>query len=55
MKFIKRHAEKTIERLSSSYPAVLITGARQTGKTTLLKKITDSQNIQYLTFDEPLH
>jgi predicted AAA+ superfamily ATPase len=54
MKFIKRHAEKTIERLSSSYPAVLITGARQTGKTTLLKKITDSQNIQYLTFDDPI-
>lgn len=54
MKFIKRHIEKTIERLSSSYPAVLITGARQTGKTTLLKKITDSQNIQYLTFDDPI-
>ena len=54
MDFIIRHAEKTIERLSSSFPAVLITGARQTGKTTLLKKITDSQNIQYLTFDDPI-
>ena len=54
MDFIIRHAEKTIERLSSSFPAVLITGARQTGKTTLLKKSTDSKNIQYLTFDDPL-
>ena len=44
MDFIIRHAEKTIERLSSSFPAVLITGARQTGKTTLLKKSTDSKN-----------
>ena len=54
MDFIIRHAEKTIERLSSSFPAVLIMGARQTGKTTLLKKSTDSKNIQYLTFDDPL-
>lgn len=54
MDFIIRHAEKTIERLSSSFPAILITGARQTGKTTLLKKSTDSKNIQYLTFDDPL-
>ena len=36
MAFIERHAEKTIERMSQSFPAVLVTGARQTGKTTLL-------------------
>ena len=51
--FLQRHADKTIKRLSASYPAVLVTGARQTGKTTLLKKITDTEAVPYLTFDDP--
>lgn len=54
MDFINRHATKTIERMASSYPAVLVAGARQTGKTTLLKKSTDSKGVQYLTFDDPM-
>ena len=54
MNFIIRHAEETIKRLSDSYPAVLVTGARQTGKTTLLRKVTDSSAISYLTFDDPM-
>jgi len=54
MDFINRHAKKTIERMSISYPAVLVTGARQTGKTTLLQKSIESKNIQYLTFDDPM-
>jgi len=51
--FLQRHADKTIKRLASSYPAVLVTGARQTGKTTLLKKIMAAESVQYLTFDDP--
>ena len=54
MDFINRHAKKTIERMANSYPAVLVTGARQTGKTTLLQKSIESKNIQYLTFDDPM-
>ena len=54
MNFINRHAEITVKRLSLSYPSVLVTGARQTGKTTLLKKITDSKSVPYLTFDDPM-
>ena len=54
MDFINRHAKKTIERMANSYPAVLVTGARQTGKTTLLQKSIESKNIQYLTFDDPI-
>ena len=54
MKFFYRHAESTIKRLSDAYPAVLITGARQTGKTTLLKKITDLKQILYISFDDPM-
>ncbi|HAL18770.1 MAG TPA: hypothetical protein DCO86_04030 [Spirochaetaceae bacterium] len=32
MEFVVRHAEETIRRLVSSFPAVLVVGARQTGK-----------------------
>lgn len=54
MTFFSRHAENTIKRLADSYPAVLVTGARQTGKTTLLKKMTDSASVPYITFDDPM-
>ncbi len=53
MNTMHRHAEKTIERLSKEYPAVLVTGARQTGKTTLLKGVTGKNSVPYLTFDDP--
>lgn len=53
MKSIARHAEKIIERLATEYPAVLVIGARQTGKTTLLRKITEKKSVPYLTFDDP--
>ncbi len=54
MDFINRHAEETIKRLTDSYPSILVTGARQTGKTTLLQKITDTRQIPYITFDDPM-
>ena len=53
MKYLRRHAEKTLKRLASEFPAVLITGARQTGKTTMLRRYTDSLDIPHLTFDDP--
>ncbi|MGN0737672.1 AAA family ATPase [Treponema porcinum] len=53
MKSIIRHAEKTIIRITSEYPSVLVTGARRTGKTTLLKKITEQKSVPYLSFDDP--
>lgn len=54
MDFINRHAENTIKRLAASYPAVLVTGARQTGKTTLLRNVTDLKSVPYMSFDDPL-
>ena len=54
MDFVNRHAEATIKRLTNSYPSVLVTGARQTGKTTLLRKLTDIHGIPYITFDDPM-
>lgn len=52
MSFIERHAEKTVKRLASSFPSVLLTGARQTGKTTLLRKITEEKSVSGITFDD---
>ena len=53
MKSIIRHAEKTIIRITSEYHSVLVTDARRTGKTTLLKKITEQESVPYLSFDDP--
>ena len=38
---------------SQQFPVVLLTGARQTGKTTLLQKLCDS-NRRYVTLDDPV-
>ena len=52
MDFIERHAEETLKRFVSSFPAILVTGARQTGKTTILKKIADENSVLSTTFDD---
>lgn len=53
MILIKRQAEKTLERLARSFPAVLVTGARQTGKSTLLTHAPLTGRMEYITFDDP--
>jgi predicted AAA+ superfamily ATPase len=54
--YIPRHAEKTIARLAKNFGAVLVTGARQVGKTTLLKEFGKgfSPGLRYVTLDNPL-
>lgn len=49
---ITRHIEKTIEISFAAFPAVLITGPRQVGKSTLL--INRFKNIPNVTLDNPL-
>lgn len=51
---IHRHLAAPLRDALADTPAVLINGARQTGKSTLVQS-TDlaSQNRQYLTFDDP--
>ena len=50
--YIPRQIEEKLIHASQTRPAVLVTGARQTGKTTLLKKTFPS--VQYVTFDNIL-
>lgn len=52
MKYIKRSAETAIAKAAKMFPAVLLTGARQVGKTTLLKHMKGE--IQYMTLDDPI-
>jgi predicted AAA+ superfamily ATPase len=49
--YIRRHVEDTIKKVSEMYPAVIITGPRQVGKTTVLKKLYG--NLRYVTLDNP--
>ena len=48
--YIIRHAEKTIDKLAKMFGAILVTGPRQVGKTTMLQNIT--QNLTYVTLDD---
>ncbi len=50
--YIKRHAEDSIMKLSKMFGAILVTGPRQVGKTTMLKNIT--AEIPYVTLDDPI-
>jgi predicted AAA+ superfamily ATPase len=39
MTIVKRHGEQTVRELAEQFGAVLVTGARQVGKTTLMKEL----------------
>ncbi|NLO38471.1 MAG: AAA family ATPase, partial [Ruminiclostridium sp.] len=49
--YIKRQVEDTIKKVSEMYPAVIVTGPRQVGKTTVLKQLYG--DIKYVTLDNP--
>lgn len=50
--YIRRHAEKTVEKLSKMFGAVLVAGPRQVGKTTMLEQVTAGLNKTSL--DDPI-
>ena len=54
MEYIRRHMETRILTLSRSYSAILLTGPRQAGKTTMLRKLAEKENIgrRYVTLDD---
>lgn len=53
MKYVERHLAKIVKRVSKQFPVVLVTGPRQVGKTTMLKKLAEDEGINrgYVTLD----
>ncbi len=49
----QRGIEKTIRKALKGFPALLITGARQVGKSTLLMQVF--KDYEYVTLDDPFH
>lgn len=54
MNYIKRHMEEKIIEVSKSYAALLLTGPRQSGKTTMLRTLAEKENIgrEYVSLDD---
>ena len=50
--YYSRHADETIHKLSKMFGAVLVTGARQVGKTTLLQEVVTDAG--YVTLDDKI-
>ena len=52
MNYIKRDLERKFLHMSSSFKAVMVVGARQVGKSTMLKHLAEGQNRTYVTMDD---
>ena len=50
MKYLTREIEKGLKKISSQFPVTLLTGPRQTGKSTLLKQLFPGY--KYISFDD---
>lgn len=51
MKYIHRDMERKFMRMSAAFKAVMLVGARQVGKSTMLKHLAQNQNRTYVTLD----
>jgi predicted AAA+ superfamily ATPase len=52
MEYIYRSLERKFSRMSEFFKAVLVTGARQVGKTTMLRHLAEGRNRTYVTLDD---
>ena len=54
MNYINHHMEKHIVGLSKTWSAILLTGPRQSGKTTMLRSLAEKENIgrEYVSLDD---
>ena len=51
MNYIHRSAEALVQKCDTTFKCILVTGARQTGKSTMLKKLFPQK--KYVSFDDP--
>lgn len=54
MRYLERTLERKFLHMSSFFKAVLVTGARQVGKTTMLKHLAAKQNRTYVSLDNTM-
>jgi len=54
MNYIKRHLERKFISMSGFFKAIMVTGARQVGKTTMLRHLSEGQNRTYVTLDDAM-
>ena len=52
MKYIKRQLERKFLSLNSVFKAILLTGARQIGKSTMLKHLAKKHKRNYVSMDD---
>ena len=50
--YIERDLERKFELMNANFKAILLTGARQVGKTTMLKNLSKKSNRTYVTLDD---
>ena len=49
--YIERELERKFLKMNAAFKAILVTGARQVGKTTMLKHLAEGQNRTFVTMD----
>ena len=52
MIYIARNLEKVVLEVTKEYPVVLVTGPRQVGKTTMLQKLMEGTDRNYVSLDD---
>lgn len=52
MDYIRRDLERKFLHMSSAFKAVMVVGARQVGKSTMLRRLAEGQNRTYVTMDD---
>lgn len=52
MEYISRHIESYLKKADTNFKALLVTGARQIGKSTMLRHLYP--DLPYITFDDPV-
>ena len=52
MRYIARNLEKVVLEVTKEYPVVLVTGQRQVGKTTMLQKLMEGTDRNYVSLDD---